>query len=349
LIVALGQAFTSENAIVPSSNFGLDAVHAVEGSECYGCHKSLDPIRQFWATEFDFNDRNDFPAATRGRPGTSRPTTVGGGFAWGNVNATGTSMVDLGRFLSQVVDSTETPPVSRFALAMTQKLCYFADSAACDEHDPEMRRVALAFQSSNFNFKVLVRELMSSPLVTIAAPTKTHQERNVVISITRRDHLCEALSNRLGKPDLCALSVAFPFQTGFGGQSSPYAAQRTTFRIAGSVAADGFSRSSEVPVTPTEPTLFQRAATELLCEDIAAQVVDADGGRYASSDPEAAMGDMVQTIMGYSAGDPARAEALQILKDHYQEARTSSNNARNALRATFALACQSPTFVAIGL
>lgn len=25
-----------------------DPSHAVTGTECYGCHKLLDPLRQFW-------------------------------------------------------------------------------------------------------------------------------------------------------------------------------------------------------------------------------------------------------------------------------------------------------------
>ena len=36
LLVATGQGFTSSSSIVPASTVGLDADHAVEGSECYG-------------------------------------------------------------------------------------------------------------------------------------------------------------------------------------------------------------------------------------------------------------------------------------------------------------------------
>ena len=58
----------------------------------------------------------------------------------------------------------------RFAAAWTQKLCQFANSESCDPEDPELQRVAAAFRDSGFDFKVLVRELFSSPLVTFVAP-----------------------------------------------------------------------------------------------------------------------------------------------------------------------------------
>jgi len=347
LLVAWGTSFTSENAITPSSTTGLDADHAVSGSECYGCHKSLDPLRQFWATQFDFNDRNDFLASGFGGKST-RPTTTGGTLAFGSVNAGGKSLGDLGGLLAQGSDGG-SDHLNRFALAFTQKLCFFADSAACAEDDPEFRRIAQAFVDSQFNFKTLVRELFSSPLVTGLATTKTFEARDVVVSIARRDQLCASLSNRLGLPDLCALSVAFPFSSGFGGTStSPIEVQRAAFRIAGSLPADTFSRGAESPVTPTSPTLFFRAASEMLCENVAAKVVDVTGSRYSSKDLDNALADMVVTIMGYPATDPHHDPALNILHAHYTEA-LASGNATNALRSAFSLACQSPTSVAFGL
>jgi len=89
LLVALGRAFTAENAITPFSSAGLDSSHAVAGTECVGCHATLDPMRQFWANQLDYNDRNDFPAATRTNPGNPRPTgTLVDEFAFGDVRAT---------------------------------------------------------------------------------------------------------------------------------------------------------------------------------------------------------------------------------------------------------------------
>ncbi len=212
LLIALGASLTPASTVIPLSAAGLDPNHAVTGTECYGCHKTLDPLRQFWGTQLDFNDRNDFQAkAGGGLAANPRPAMTGGGFAFGNVNATGADMMGLGPLLEQVIDSADAKlPVSRFAIAMAQKLCYFANSAPCVETDPELRRVAQLFESSGFSFPALMRELLSSPLVTGATTTATAAQNGFTISIARRDQLCAALSNRLGKPDLCGLAVPIP-------------------------------------------------------------------------------------------------------------------------------------------
>src|SRR6185436_21181697 len=221
-------------------------------------------------------------------------------------------------------------------------LCFWANSAPCSESDAEFRRVVGAFENSTpmpYNFAVLVKEFFASPLVTGAVATGTYSTAgSVPISISRREHFCAALSNRLGKPDLCAQAVPVPSS-----------AQTTTATIAQSVAADAFSRGSQIPVTPSDPTMFYRSASELLCSNIAAQVVDPSGGGgvYSMSDVPGAIANMVETLMGYPPGHPAHGEAIQILQEHYDGARmtTSGTGGRpgttsttNALRSTFILA-----------
>ena len=342
LLVALGQAFTAENTITPFSAAGLDANHAVAGSECAGCHATLDPMRQFWANQLDYNDRNDFQAASRNNPGNPRPTgTLVDEFAFGDMKATGSSMADLGGYLAQVTDGAGLP---RFGIAVVQQLCFYANSSPCAENDPEFRRIVGVFKDSTFNYAVLAKEFFSSPIVTGAAASSTASPAEVQISIARRDHLCAALSNRLGKPDICAQAVAIPSS-----------AQTSTARIAASVAADAFSRGAQSPVTPTEPTMFYRAATEMLCENIATQVVDATSGAvYTSSDIPGAINAMVETIMGYPPSHPLHAQAAQILMDHQAAAAagasgSSSSKATVGLRSAFALACESPRALGIGL
>jgi hypothetical protein len=102
-------------------------------------------------------------------------------------------------------------------------------------------------------------------------------------------------------------------------------------------------------VTSPEPTLFYRAASELVCETVATMVVDVDGSLYQSSDVQGAMTHMVQNIMGYATGDPHYAEALSILNDNYNESVADGRSATDSLRNTFALACQSPTSVSFGI
>jgi hypothetical protein len=338
LLVALGHSFTGAESITPVSTTGLDSSHSVNGTECYGCHKSLDPLRQFWGSQLDYNDRNDFlPRGFGTVPANPRPATVGGALAFGNVNATGADMFALGGLLAQVADPDG---ISRFAISMTQQLCFFANSAMCLETDPEFRRVAQTFQKGNYNFRTLVGELFASPLVTNAAATETAMQKGVNISIARRDQLCSSLSSRLAKPDLCAQTATVPTL-----------AQAGTARIAASLAADAFSRGEEYPVTTSQPTLFYRAASELLCENIATQVVDALGvdSLYKSGSFAAGIDDMATRIMGYSPADPRHAEAVTILTSHYNAVLAARNTATNSLRSTFVLACESPTSLSFGL
>jgi hypothetical protein len=338
LLVALGQSFTSASSITPISTPGLDSAHSVNGTECYGCHKSLDPLRQFWATQFDYNDRNDFPTrASNGVPANTRPTTIGGIFAFGNMNAAGANMAAFGPMLLQVVDPDM---ITRFAISMTQALCFYANSSACAETDPEFRRIAQLFQSSNYNFKTLVGELFTSPLVTAASNTLTFGMNGVTISIARRDQLCSSLSTRLNKPDLCALVTPVPTT-----------AQAATAKIATSVAADTFSRGEEYPITATDPTMFYRAASEMLCENVATQAVDATTGDsiYKAASFAAAIDDMAVRLMGYTATDPRHADAVTILTSHYNAVLATKATATNSLRSTFALACESPTSLSFGL
>jgi hypothetical protein len=341
LLIALGYSLTPANAIVPLSAAGLDANHAVASSECFGCHKSLDPLRQFWGSQLDFSDRNDFPPrAGGGLAANPRPAATGGGFAFFNVNTIGPNMTALGPLLEQVVDSSDaSQAVSRFAIAVTQKLCFFANSAACLESDPEFRRVAHVFEASNFNFATLLKEMLSSPLVTGAKPTTTADGNGFTISIARRDQLCAALSNRLGRPDLCSLGVAIPS-----------AAQAATLKIATSIPQDSFSRGSEFPITTSVPTLFYSSASELLCESVATAVVDATTGSvFSSATPAGTIGDMVQRVMGYPPGDPLYAGAVKILQDNYDAHVAARASATNAMRSTFALACEAPTTLSFGL
>jgi len=170
--------------------------------------------------------------------------------------------------------------------------------------------------------------------------TMTSGMMGVTVAISRRDQLCGALSTRLARPDLCALTTPVPT-----------AAQQATARIAQSLATDAFSRGDEFPITATEPTLFYRAASEMLCENIAVQAVDPTGGGgvYQAAQFAAGISDMATRIMGYTPSDPKHAQAVTILTSHYQAVLATKASATNSLRSTFALACESPTSLSFGL
>ena len=311
LIVALGRSFDDSNNTVPITSPALDAKHASEPA-CYACHKTLDPMRQVFRQAYTLTGHEQKDAAQ---------TTLPGVFAFDGV----TRNIGNPRELGQALASHP-----RFAVAWTQKLCYWANSAPCVETDPEFQRVAAAFERSRFDWKTLVRELLSSPLVTGAKITQTFVDQGLTISVARRDQLCAAMATRLGVPNLCAL------------RNAPTLSQL--------VPSDGYARGSTAPILATDPSLFYRAATEQLCRTFADSVVDVSGSRYSSRMADAAITDLVKNVMGIVPADPRYAALRQILADHHSQAvKTMGISATDALKSTFVLACTAPTSVSIGL
>jgi hypothetical protein len=332
LIVSLGRSFDGSGSTVPVSETGLDKEHASPGSPCYGCHQTLDPMRQLFAQSFTLFYHEQTNATTMAQSGV---------FTFDGVSHTANGAGELATALA------EHP---RFATAWTQKLCFYADSAACTEEDPEFLRIADVWKTSNFDWKTLVRELFSSPLVTGAARTKTFDDRGVPVSVARRDHLCATLEQRLGVPDPCGIS-GLPGLTG---------AQNSVAVLVRGLPSDGYTRGAEVPILPTDSSLFFRSGTENICRRIADQMVDVAAAptatppraasKYQSTAFDAAITDFVQNLMGLPESDPRSADARQILTDHYNAAlKVTGIKPKDALKSTFVLACTAPSTVSVGL
>src|SRR5262249_37172224 len=154
---------------------------------CYGCHQFLDPMREYFAQSYSF---------TFQRP--EQPSTITPSFAFEGYTHDGGDVTDFAQALA------DHPS---FAAGWTQKLCYWANSQPCDDKDPEFLRVAKVFSDSKFDFKALLAELMSSPLVTGATETDTSKTTPPFVSITRRQHLCQLLDERLGSQDACGVAT----------------------------------------------------------------------------------------------------------------------------------------------
>jgi hypothetical protein len=332
LIVSLGRSFDGTNSTVPVSETGLDSEHAAPGTACYACHQTLDPMKQLLTQTFSlfYHEQTDAMKAAQS----------------GVFTFSGTSQVEDGA--GALAASLASHP--SFAAAWAQKLCTFADSAPCTDTDPEFQRVVSAFQASHLDWKTLVRELFSSPLVTGAADTATADDRGMPVSVARRDHLCGALELRLGISDPCGVS-GLPGLTG---------AQNTIATLARGLPSDGYSRGAETPVLPADSSLFFRSGTENICRHLADQMVDVaastsatnptPASRNQSTAPDAAIADLVANLMGLPDGDPRAADAKQILTEHYQAAlATTGIKPKDALKSTFVLACTAPSTISVGL
>src|SRR5207253_5278323 len=129
------------------------------------------------------------------------------------------------------------------------------NSMRCDETDGEFARVASIFSNSNYDWKTLEVTLFTSPLITYLAPTRTVSQGGQIYPVSRRDHLCAALSSRLGIADVCGLDV---------NTQVPQDLKAVQF-IAGVLPSDAYSRGAEEPVLANDPNLFFRTGMENIC------------------------------------------------------------------------------------
>jgi hypothetical protein len=319
LIVGLGRAIDGTDPTEAPSLAALDAEHAPVASTCYGCHRTLDPMRQFFVQTYDYN----FGPQTDGRLASIAPM-----FAVDGVSVAATGIADLGARMA------EHP---RFAMAWTKKLCAYATSAECAEADPELQRIAQVFAASGFAWPALVRELFASPIVTYATETATVLAVGETFPVARREHLCAALAERLGIPDVCGLRAGTKLN----------AATKAIATIAASFPSDQYSRGAVAPVFANDPGLFFRAGIENVCASLAPRVVDAPkGGPFASTDIDGSIAKMVHGLMGLTRDRGAEVES--VLHEHYAAAVEGGASPSVALQSTFVLACLSPATVGIG-
>ena len=153
LIVALGQSIAGDTTVVPFPVTATDSAHATDPA-CAGCHAQLDPMKQYFRQSYTLSYHDQLDA-----------TQLPGSFNIDGANATGNGIGDL---------MTTMGAQSRFGIAWTQKLQFWANSTPAQEDDPEVLRIAGVFQASNYDFKTLVEEVFSSPLVHVRGADPDH-------------------------------------------------------------------------------------------------------------------------------------------------------------------------------
>ena len=315
LIVALGASFDGE-AVSDFSPEALDQQHAAPGTECYGCHQQLDPMRDFYRASVSNHYGEQLDSAR---------AQLEAEFVFGGVEATGTGVRDLARILA------DHP---YFPYAWAQKLCWYANTEACPEGE-ELDRVVQAFVDADLDFRVLVRELFSSPLVASQACVPG-VERGTKAVIARRSTFCNQLSVRLGIDNVCALA---------GNIEDASSLQAAVAIAAASIPDDGFARSHVDPIVIAETGLFSRANREAVCDIVAQDGYDL---AYGGLDDETVLDALVRDVMGLPASDPRSASARAILVDHVDDAVAAGHSRELAMRSALAVACMSPGVAGVG-
>ena len=319
LIVAFGKSIDSSDSTFVIVDDALDGEHADPTTACYGCHRTLDPMRQFFRRDYTYSYGQQRDAHVR---------EVAAAFAFDGVEGTGDDIAAL----AEMVASHPSLPA-----AWAQKLCFYANGAECPAGD-ELDRVVGAFTASGLDFDVLVGELFSSPLVTSASCIEGSGGDNAGIARTR--HFCHALSVRLGIEDPCGIEGIWrDDRTRLGTQNGA---------IIATVPDDAFSRGDEDPLVITDVNLFVRGTYEQVCMNVAGEVVGT-GKRFDPADADGALASFVGELMGLPASDPRHAEAGTILRSHFDAAQAEGATAPVALQSTFTLACMSPSLTGLGL
>jgi hypothetical protein len=326
LIVALGRSFDDRSTTVQVSETSVDAQHVEPGSVCFACHQTLDPMRDFFKQSYSLTYFQQLDLANK-----RNPIPAEGVFSIEGVTVRGRGIEAFAKAIA------EHP---RFATAWTLKLCHQANAAPCREDDPEVKRVADAFRDAKFDFRVLVRELYSSPLVTYAEKTLTTDQDGTTIGIARRELLCARLSNRLAVTDACNLR---------GLSTLPRATATSARNLSFGIAGSSYARADENPVMPHDPNLFFMSATEKLCSLIAGQLVETMTGRWKVASKDAALDEFVGAVMGVPASDQRAPLLRAALVRHYDAAIAAKEKPADALRSTFVLACSAPSAISSGL
>lgn len=312
LIAGLGLAFEEQDATTPLSDDGLSANHAEPGTDCYACHKNLDPMRNFFEQEFG-HPYGQVLAQSEREP-------LNASFSFQGYTQEGEGLNVLGQHIA-------SHPY--FAAGWAQKLCYMANSAECDATDPEFQRVVESFEASNFNIKVLLRDLFSSPLITGAECSDSHTREGLTASIVRQQHLCATLTRRLGIGTVCTNN------------------NNQVGTLVSTIPTDSWSRGNTAPTQPTVPTLFYAATLNTLCQKVALNVVNASGSPLQSSRMEDSMEFIMSSLLGIPSADP-RSEPIRALLDRVlQDTADAGEPDDEQLRTVFAVACDSPYMTSV--
>ena len=304
LIAGLGRAFEETDISIPLGNEGLSDDHASPDTDCYSCHKTLDPMRTYFDVDFD-------PVYYGTNPKLS-PPDYAPSFSFLGHSGAGSDLEDFGRHIA------EHP---YFATAWVQKVCAYANAENCDVSNPEFQRVVSVFENSNLNFKTMITELFASTLIA-NAPCAEDFEQDPSVSLTRLDHFCPTLVARTGISNICALN--------------------STAVLANSLPADSWSRGADKADRATDPGMFYRATTEALCSEISSELVNKTGYPVQVSDIDGSIDWLVEGFMGVSRSDTRFADLRAALQGHYDNIAEVSTTSKKRLESVTTLACVSP-------
>ncbi|WP_394201391.1 hypothetical protein [Marinagarivorans algicola] len=330
LIVALGKTFEPSDATAHISDNGIPQEHAVKGSVCYECHRHMDPMRLVFLNSMNTRYRATTPD-NRLKPS----------FSFYGVTQDFTTM---DQFATLLRDHPQMP------INWVQKVCVWGNSQRCDEADPEFKRLVNVFTESNYALRVLFRHFFSSPLFTQVSQTRTFEQQDGLVSMSRGEHFCNAMAARVE-------------------QINTITGRTQSLRICsndqlGVVPQDLYSRGEVDLIQASRMILFDAKSIDSECSRVAGDAIKKifDANAPVAENLEY----MVEYVMGIPNNHHRYSATLAGLRRIYDLSNQPNNcadplnqgseitcgfgsNKQHSLRAAWFAACTSPELIGVGI
>ena len=349
MIIATGKTFTpGDTTHLNTDAQGIDLELFPMGSECYGCHKNLDPMRHAFLQTYD-------PINTRFVAPETLPPPTDFAFQGHSVS------IDT---LHSWAEALASHP--NFAKAWVLKLCQWANTITCDSNHEAVTELAADFDNAGFDMTHLIKNFFSSPLITETSYREGTDVPGAQVSVARKGHYCRALYVRLSavrqaqgremnsRLDVCNKDGDIEI-------------------LSASLPNDAVVRGSIDLHQPKDSSPMVSVAIEGMCSLSADTVVSSrvNNSAFDPSDPTRALDLMIEHLLGIPTGTERFMQQRQRFQKLYevqtlettcetpsdlQVSLTSPEltcglalSPTDALRNIWTMVCQSPSLTGVGL
>ena len=330
LIVGLGRSFDDRGVTVTVNETSSDDEHVEPGTPCFGCHVTLDPMRDFFRRSYSLSYFQQLNLA--GLPPRAHSPSTAARRSWGRA-----STRSRGRWpsipLCGGLDAEALPVRQRFPLSERRS------RVSAGRRPLRGQRPRLEDAGAGAVRLAPGHVCRDYPHLREPGRGGGHPAPRGAVRGAR----APAGDPRPVQPGLAP--------AGRRGRTGPEPGSQPCPQPGPGDSGGGYARGDEQPLMPRDPNLFFQAATENLCLLLSTQLVDMPLGPqlFVSARPAEAVSNLVGLLIGLPASDP-RAPALSaLLREHNDEARASGVTAREALQSTFLLACAAPPAISMGL
>ena len=342
MIVGLSKTFEAGDTTPINHTQGLDAAHSAPDTECYACHKRIDPMRNVFKKYYDARySRSE--------------NTIGKQVPDFSFKGVSTKVSDMDDFARAIANHPN------FAYAWASKVCQYFSSNECDKKRPkQVQALADQFANSSFNFKTLIIELFKSPLIL----DLIKENNDLGLTIARQDHYCFRIDNRIN--DIRKKNGLDPDEVTFCDKRTPTRGKQVNM-----IPSETIVRGQIPLLQATQLDPFYLQSVEFLCRDRARfQIKDNANATFNRAQVKLSLDDMVQHVMGIPSNHDDYAHLRQTVQNFYDLGRASPAcasaaeininhggkpacgldlNLQQAMENVWRLVCASPSATGMGI